>query len=78
MTHEEAKKKQVVFVVNDGQHVLGVYTTKEKAQARATAYARGNGEMREWHRYDGAWQFFYRPKGASWLTMRVTECEVEE
>lgn len=26
-------EKQVVFVVNDGQHVLGVYGTKEKAQA---------------------------------------------
>ncbi len=72
-------KKQVVFVVDDGQQVLGAYATKERAQTEAVKYAHSEyGEMREWHRYDGAWQFHYKfLKDENWLTMRVTECEVE-
>lgn len=69
-------EKQVVFVVNDGQHVLGVYGTKEKAQVRGLAWVEA-GEVREWYRYDGAWQCHYRlAPDENWLTLRVTECEV--
>lgn len=73
-----AAARETVFVVDDGQQVLGAYETKEQAQARAVEYVKSEkSRVREWYRYDGAWQFHYKlSDDENWLTMRVTECEV--
>jgi hypothetical protein len=65
-----------VFVANDGPSVLGVYTTKERAQARCEEWVPSDGVKRPWQRYDGAWQMYAKWEGEQ-MILRVTECEVE-
>lgn len=66
-----------VFVATDETSVLGVYSTKEKAQAAADEWSQAAIEKRGWHRYDGAWQQSYRLSDSGWLVLRVTEAEID-
>jgi kynureninase len=68
----------VVYVATEETSVLGVYSTREMAQASCDEWASEAVERREWHRQDGAWQRYVRhladePR----LIQRVTEVKVD-
>lgn len=68
----------IVFVAAEEAQVLGVYSTKERAQAACDEWSKGAVDRGNWHRYDGAWQReVLHVKGENWLTQRVTEAEVD-
>lgn len=66
-----------VFVAAQESMVLGVYTTKEKAQARCDEWAEGAEKRYPWQRYDGAWRSYFQFEGENQLTLIVTEMEVD-
>ena len=70
---------QLVFVAAEEAKVLGVYSTREKAQAACNEWSKGAVDWGNWCRFDGAWQreVLY-VKGENWLLQRVTEDTIDE
>lgn len=71
--------KQVVFVAAEETMVIGVFATKEKAVAACEEWAGDDAVHRasRWQRHDGKWERQFKRPDSDWLTLYVTECEVE-
>lgn len=68
---------KTVFVAAQESMIVGVYSTKELAQAAADEWAREAVEGCAWHRYDGAWRRRVRFDDSDWLELVVTESVVD-
>lgn len=67
-----------VFVAAEERMVVGVYSTKEKAQAACEEWAEPAEWGCNWRRYDGKWERTFKRDDSDWLTLFVTEAEVDK
>lgn len=66
-----------VFVAAQETMVIGVFSTKEKAQAAADEWSADAVEKLRWHRYDGAWQRYIKYADSDQMVLLVSEHEVD-